>query len=474
MMRSLSLTTRLALAFGLVAALVFGGAGTYLYRALATQVIERDDAELLRKAERVRREVAAQDGIDWQELRGVVSGNDEFGLLVRDAASTTLLRADAAGSGSGDGALPAVPPLAADAMLGAAAIRGWTDARGYPVRGVRALARDGHGRMLDYFLYQTGAARAQLMRAYRARLLLTGLVGSLAVAALGYLALRAAMAPLRRIAAGASDVTVRHLALPLDPARLPPELRELAAALQQMMDRLRDGFERLSQFSADLAHDFRTPIGNLLGQSQVALASERSVEEYQALLASNIEEYERLARMIENMLFLARAENARVALKPAVLDLERELAGLGDYFEGLAEAAGVALAVDGRGQVLADALLLRRAVGNLLANAIRFTPAGGTVTLRGYAERQGSAISVANPGPGIASEHLPRLFDRFFRADPARANSGESSGVGLAIVKSIMDLHGGSVEAVSPPGGMTVFTLHFPTQGEQGSASPGS
>jgi two-component system heavy metal sensor histidine kinase CusS len=259
-------------------------------------------------------------------------------------------------------------------------------------------------------------------------------------------------------------VTVNRLQLPVDPARLPPEMAELAAALQQMMTRLQDGFERLSQFSADLAHDFRTPIGNLLGQTQVALSSERSTEEYQALLASNVEEYERLARMIENMLFLARAENARVAMLPLSLDVARELSGIADYFEGLAETCGVAVAVaaDGATTVHADPLLLRRAVSNLVANAIRYTPKGEAVAISASRAGDGTRVAVSNPGPGIAPEHVAKLFDRFFRADPARANSGESSGIGLAIVKSIMDLHHGRVDVRSEPGGMTTFTLFFP------------
>ncbi len=472
-MRSLSLTARLALAFGLVAAIVFGGAGAYLYRALAMQVIERDDAELLRKAARARTELmeqGAQPNSDWREVAGVVSGNDEYALVVRAPGGAVLLAANA---GEGLPAVQPVAPVAPDAQLGSEAIRAWTTQQGYPVHGVQVLVPIGPGagatststttpQTLTFTLYQTAISRTTLLRAYRAKLLLTGLLGTLGVAGFGYLVLRAGMAPLRRIAAGASSVTVRRLELPIDPAQLPPELAELAAALQQMMDRLRDGFERLSQFSADLAHDFRTPIGNLLGQSQVALSSERSADEYQALLASNIEEYERLARMIENMLFLARAENARVAVNPARLDLARELGALSDYFEGLAEASGVAIAVDGGGAVLADPLLLRRAVSNLVANAIRYTPAGQTVVMAARTGPAGSSIEVRNPGAGIAPEHLPRLFDRFFRGDPARTNSGESAGIGLAIVKSIMDLHHGHVEVESEVGGTTVFRLLFP------------
>jgi len=460
-MRRISLTARLALAFGVAALLVLGGVGAYLYRALATQVVERDDAELLRKAARVRDELAdsgAAGAEYWRDVGGVVSGNEEFALLVRAPDGALLLAANATRD-----AVPEVAPLALAAAIGPGAIHAWSTPAGYPVRGVTALARAGNAREpLRFTLYQTAVGRVTLLRAYRDKVLAATVLGALIAACLGYLLLRIGMAPLRRIAAGASAVTVTRLQLPLDPARLPPELEELASALQQMMQRLHEGFERLSQFSADLAHDFRTPIGNLLGQTQVALGAERSADEYQALLASNIEEYERLARMIENMLFIARAENARVAVNPVTLDLARELHGLSDYFEGLAETGGVTIAVAGSGSVLADPLLLRRAVSNLVANAIRYTPAGQTITMRGAQTAAGASIEVSNPGPGIAPEHMPKLFDRFFRGDAARANSGESSGVGLAIVRSIMDLHHGTVEVESEVGGVTVFRLRFP------------
>ncbi|WP_454722470.1 MULTISPECIES: heavy metal sensor histidine kinase [Cupriavidus] len=460
-MRGISLTARLALAFGVAALLVLGGAGAYLYRALATQVIERDDAELLRKATRVRDALADYDAAGaeyWRDVAGVVSGNEEYALLVRAPDGAVLLAANATGN-----PVPEMAPLALAAAIGPGAIHTWSTPAGDPVRGVTVLARARDGQEpLRFTLYQTAAGRVALLRAYRAKVLAATVSGALVAAGLGYLLLRIGMAPLRRIAASASAVTVNRLQLPLDPARLPPELAELASALQQMMRRLHEGFERLSQFSADLAHDFRTPLGNLLGQTQVALGAERSADEYQALLASNIEEYERLARMIENMLFIARAENARVAMKPAMLDLARELHGLSDYFEGLAEIDGIAIAVDCAGRVWADPLLLRRAVSNLVANAIRYTPAGQTITLRGFQSAAGAVIEVSNPGPGIAPEHMPKLFDRFFRGDPARANSGDSSGVGLAIVKSIMDLHHGTVEAESEADGITVFRLRFP------------
>ncbi|CAG2144203.1 heavy metal sensor histidine kinase [Cupriavidus numazuensis] len=457
MTRARSLTTRLALSFALIAGCAFAGVGMYLYQALATQIIERDDAELLRKVTRARAELAERDGSAAERLRelgSVVSGNDEYGLRVRLPDGTLLLA-----TGADAGAIPEVTSLAAGAPIDGNAIQTWSTSHGYPVRGVLMLAGPGQPQVV---LYQVAASRLALLRAYRWKVIIAACLGALGAGLLGYAALHAGMAPLRRIAAGTKTVTFSSGALPVDPSELPAELNELAQALQHMIERLRERYERLSQFSADLAHDFRTPIGNLLGQTQVALASDRSADEYQALLASNIEEYERLARMIENMLFLARADNARVALNYVDLDLAVELERQADYFELLADSRQITICVDARGTVFADAFLLRRAIGNLISNAVRYSPAGAQIGLSARQLEGEARIEVSNPGPGIAAEHLPKLFDRFFRGDPARANSLESSGIGLAIVKTIMELHHGTVQAESTPGEMTIFRLVFP------------
>jgi len=461
--RARSLTTQLALAFALIAGCAFAGVGMYLYHALATQIIERDDAELLRKAVRARAELAEGYGSAeerWRELKSIVSGNDEFGIRVRSADGALLLAA-----GADPGTIPEVAPMPPGARIDANAIRGWSSKEGAPVRAVPMSAQVGaDSAQAQIVLYQVAASRLALLRAYRWKVIIAACLGAVGAGLLGYAALHAGMAPLRRIAAGTKTVTFSSGALPVDPSALPAELNELAQALQHMIERLRERYERLSQFSADLAHDFRTPIGNLLGQTQVALACDRTAEEYQALLVSNVEEYERLARMIENMLFLARADNARVALNYVELDLAAELERQADYFELLADTRQITIHVDAHGKVVADALLLRRAIGNLISNAVRYSPPGAQIRLAGR-ELDGEArIEVSNPGPGIAAEHLPKLFDRFFRGDPARANSGESSGIGLAIVKTIMDLHRGAVQAESTPGGMTSFRLVFPAR----------
>ncbi|MGO4764757.1 heavy metal sensor histidine kinase [Cupriavidus sp. 2KB_3] len=463
-MKTRSLTARLALAFALIAGVSFGGVGIYLYRALATQIIERDNAELLRKATRAGHALAELSPSDqpgspaWNEILGVVKGNDEYGMRVR-AADGALLAAN----GANYGIRPEHPDLASETGPDMFPVAMWNTPGGTPVRLITLQVRAGVvAAPVTLEIFQLASSRVALLRAYRWKVFAAACLGALGAGILGFAALRAGMAPLRRIAAGTESITFTSGTLPIDPSTLPAELDDLAGALQKMIDRLRERYDRLSHFSADLAHDFRTPIGNLLGQTQVALGSDRSADEYQSLLASNVEEYERLSRMIENMLFLARADNARVALHLAELDLKDELLRQADYFELLAEARAVTIRVDAHGRVFADATLLRRALGNLLANAVRYAHQGSEILVRGRAGASHAAIEITNAGPGIDPAHLPLLFDRFFRADPSRANSVESSGIGLAIVKTIMDLHQGAVSVQSEPEALTSFRLEFP------------
>jgi two-component system heavy metal sensor histidine kinase CusS len=238
-------------------------------------------------------------------------------------------------------------------------------------------------------------------------------------------------------------------------------LRELADAFNGMLARLQDSFSRLSEFSADLAHDFRTPLSNLIGQTEVTLAQARNVEEYEALLESNLEEYDRLSRMIENMLFLARADHAQVALAPRTLDARAEVEAVAEYFEAVAAERAISLSLQGHAPVRADQTLLRRALTNLLDNALRHAPQGSRVSVIVSAEREATRIRVANGGAGIPPERLAHIFGRFYRGDPARSNSAQSTGLGLAIVDSIMRLHDGRATVSSRPG-LTVLELAFP------------
>jgi two-component system heavy metal sensor histidine kinase CusS len=236
----------------------------------------------------------------------------------------------------------------------------------------------------------------------------------------------------------------------------------MADSFNDVLSRLQGSFQNLSQFSADLAHDMRTPLNNLMVQTQVALSQTRERDEYEELLTSHHEEYERLVRMVETMLFLARADHDEIVLTAPELDVSLELHRIAEYFEGPASDAGVRFAVAGTGAVVADAVLFRRAVGNLVSNALRYTPRGSVINLDGEQSEKGMTITVSNPGIGIDGRDLPRLFERFYRSDKSRSSSGTSAGLGLAIVKSIMKLHGGTA-AVHSTNDRATFTLFFPS-----------
>jgi two-component system heavy metal sensor histidine kinase CusS len=327
---------------------------------------------------------------------------------------------------------------------------------------VRAVGLVGTGEPLQITLAREKSDRLKMLRGYAADLLLALCGGAVLATLLGYAIVRHSMRQLRSVIGKANDITASRLNTRLSLQDAPVELREMGAAFNAMLDRLEDGVQRLSGFAADLAHDMRTPVNTLMVETQVALSRPRTAEEYQTLLASNSEEYERLARMIENTLFLARVDNAQLALKLETLDLRAELQRIHDYFDILADDVGVRFTVESPPlQAEIDPVLLQRAVNNLVSNAIRHTPAGGTVQLSARATEQGVELAVRNTGAGIAPEHLPHIFNRYYRADAARSDHGHSAGLGLSIVRAIMELHDGKIWVESEPGASTVFFLSF-------------
>jgi two-component system heavy metal sensor histidine kinase CusS len=270
-------------------------------------------------------------------------------------------------------------------------------------------------------------------------------------AAAGYFIARRGLRPVADITATTRRIRSTTLNERLDEAGLPAELRILAGTFNDMLDRLEESFERLARFSADIAHELRTPVNNLRGEAEVALGRQRSPAEYREVLGSCLEECGRLTRLIDSLLFLARAESGQAAPAGEVLDLKRELEAVRDFYEAAAAEAGVTLVVQASSGVIAEMerTLLQRAVGNLVANALAHTPAGGTVTMTAEAEGDKVRMEVVDTGRGIAPEHLPHVFDRFYRADPSRTNAGGNVGLGLALVKGIAVLHGGTVAIAS-------------------------
>ena len=301
-------------------------------------------------------------------------------------------------------------------------------------------------------------------------------VGAIGLAALlGWAAARRGLAPVHQIARMAQGISASHLGERLQLESVPAELVDLATAFNEMLTRLEDSFRRLSEFSSDLAHELRTPISNVMTQTQVAVSKARSADEYREVLYSNLEEHEGLARMITDMLFLAKAEHGLMAPSRETVDLGAEVRALFAFYEAYADEQGVGLVLDGAGRVRGDHLMIRRALGNLLSNAIRHTARGGVVTVA--IDRNASSaveLSVENPGQEIPPEHLPRLFDRFYQVDPSRRHGGDGAGLGLAITKSIVEAHQATIRA-SCVNGTTRFVIAFaPDSPDAGAAAPTS
>jgi len=277
-----------------------------------------------------------------------------------------------------------------------------------------------------------------------------------------WLGVRQGLQPLAKLSSEIRHISAENLHLRLEPTTVPQELRELVASFNQMIHNLQQGFTRLSEFSADIAHELRTPLSNLITQTQVTLSKERSLEEYRELLYSNLEEQERLAKMVSDMLWLAKTDHGLFKLQPEPIALKPLLCQLLEFFELLADEKQVALSVTGpEVQLLAEKVMLQRAVSNLLSNAIRHATPGSTVIVAVEIQQQQVSILVKNQGDTIPAAHLPFLFDRFYRVDPSRQRHSDGVGLGLSMVKTIVELHGGQVE-VSSEAGVTCFKLLWP------------
>ncbi len=293
-------------------------------------------------------------------------------------------------------------------------------------------------------------------------------VGCAAVATgfLGWFAAKRGLAPLRAMRDRAAMVTAHKLDHRLPVEAIPPELAELGHSLNEMLARLEDAFQRLSDFSSDIAHELRTPVSNLMTQTQVSLSRARDAASYREILESNAEEFEHLARMISDMLFLAKTDarqtGALMATNSEPVELDQEVRGLFDFYEALAEENAVCLELSGHCTIQGDRLMLRRALSNLLSNALRYTPPGGSIQVTLTQTTACAELTVDNSGEIIPAQHLPRLFERFYRADPSRQHTnGEGTGLGLAITQAIVQAHRGQVRVTSAAG-HTSFSIQFP------------
>lgn len=268
--------------------------------------------------------------------------------------------------------------------------------------------------------------------------------------------------PLQRFKLAVGSVSATTLTERLDTSGYTTELQELAQAFNSMVKRLDDGVTRLSQFSGDLAHEMRTPLATVLGRSQVALSKSRSTEQLADVLENNVEEMQRLSRLVSDMLFLAQADYAHNVLDLQSVALEVEAARVADYLDLVAQERQVSITVEGNVTIVADKGLVQRAITNLLTNAVRHCTAASVVRVHVQTQGEEACLEVFNQGSPIEARHLNRLFDRFYRVDSARGRDLGGTGLGLAIVKAIMALHGGVARASTTSQGDIRFSLIFP------------
>lgn len=309
----------------------------------------------------------------------------------------------------------------------------------------------------------------QFLNEFREGLWLIMLGTGIATLLITWLGIRQGHRPLRGLSNNLHEIETNHLHLRIDTATVPIELLELAQSFNHMIGRLEEGFERLSHFSSDIAHELRTPLTNLITQTQVTLNKSREPDIYRELIYSNLEELERLTKMVGDMLWLAKCDNDLIKPVMQPLDLTEEIAVLFDFFEALAEEKQIVLILEGQQpHIMGDRSLLRRALSNLLSNAIRHTPHGENIVVKLETSTDNTAsISITNPSDDIPSEHLSKLFDRFYRVDPSRQQQSEGTGLGLAITKSIIESHGGSISVDSGNDAIT-FSALLPLQNKSG------
>ncbi len=445
-MPRLSLTTRLALLFAACTAGVSLSAGLLFSHASAEHFIELDRQLLTSRVSVLRSQI---DGVGSRQaltdrlpaLRTELSHQADLALRI-DGPDGALWF-------SSRDALPTPP-----ATLGLSTVT----ANGVDYRSLSVKAHEPGAAQLTVFLDITH--HQHFLQGMQRLIWLTVGLAALATALLGAWAARRGLRPLRQMGKVTASVSARSLTTRLPVAQMPQELAALAGSLNAMLQRLDDAFQRLSAFSADIAHELRTPLSNLLTHTQVTLTRPRTLEHYREALHGNLEELQVMAQMINDMLFLAKADHGLLVPGRTQLAMHEEVDALLEYYAPAAEDCGVMLRREGTAAVHGDRQMLRRALSNLLDNALRFTPPGGSIVVT---LSPGMPLCVANTGTAIDPAALARLFDRFYRADPARREgSQEHAGLGLAITQSIVQAHGGSIRA-SCEDGWTRFEIDLPS-----------
>jgi two-component system, OmpR family, heavy metal sensor histidine kinase CusS len=455
---SVSLALRLALLYAVATSILLLALGTALGFMLRQQLEARDLEELDGKTEIVQHllgELKSKERIRQQASRVADLSIGHPHLLVGLREGSEWLVEPMSHIGS-----PLVPKLDGDVVLApridtylAGTDRWW-------LRRVQYRADDGS--VFDAYVgLHVSPAQILVERLFRT-LLIAGVTGVVLGALLGWVVARRGLAPLETIGHEAERVTADRLGTFLRAEDAPSEIRGMVESINRMLDRLRASFRTLEEFSADIAHELRTPISNLMLQTQVTLARPRGIDEYQEALHSNLAELEQLQRMVSDMLFLARADRGMLQLQFEPVQLGNEARSLAEFYELAAGEEGKSITVSGDATVMCDRSMARRAITNLLSNAVRYAPGGSKISVDvATSADRGAVVAVTNRATRLSDPELSRLFGRFARGESGAHAAGESTGLGLSIVASIMRRHCGVATAASEDSAITL-RLVFP------------
>jgi heavy metal sensor kinase len=438
-----------------VVLLLFGG---LVYGLLARSLYQRLDRSLMTELEELQRDPRMTSQFD-ERLRHWIyefKEHENIFCVVYDADGRVYQRTEELAASS-------IPPAPAN-VAAAPQFGDWA----VPIIGrqrtlVASLDRDGKPLtvVLMAGLEETDRELSRLLA------VLAGVVPVAVVvsAGLGFLLAQKALAPLKQLNRLTREITAERLDRRLPVANPSDELGTLTQTINAMIGRLEHSFAEVRRFTADASHELRTPLTAIRTEAEVALQRPLNAAEHQQLLGSILEECERLTRLTDQLLTLSREEAARPQAPGQMLDLGGLVAAVVETMRPLAEAKKLRLTISPNGtiKVPGDEARLRQVFYNVLDNAIKYTGEGGAIDVQ-ISERDGHALlSIRDSGIGIAPEHLPHVFDRFYRVDKARSRADGGSGLGLSIVQSIVQAHGGRIDLVSAVGQGTTCTITLPS-----------
>ncbi|MYZ42536.1 heavy metal sensor histidine kinase [Schauerella aestuarii] len=433
-----SIQARLIVVFGAIALVGSCTAGWMLFRVLNYEVRHQEIAEVSGKIELIQHLARLQDASQdlpafYRSIDNLLGGHEHLKAWIIDPSGASVY----------GGALPQIQPSTSEGEYRVMtpaddAMRGMTS----------AFAA---GALTDYrLIVATDTVTGdRLLYAFGTALMVICAIWVVGVSIFAAWAVRRSMSAIGRLSEQAARIRPDDLSVRLPVESIDRELRELSLAFNKTLDRVQGAYRQMEGFNADVAHELRTPLATLISGSEIALSRSRSAEELREVVSSNLEELEAMQLMVNDMLFLARADRGEPALDRAVISVRDEVAIVLDYYEAMLDSANISVQVVGAARATASPRLMRRAISNLVSNAIKATPSGQNISIWIRCESNTVQVEVRNPGDGIAQDMLGKIFDRFYRGDSARADRPEGHGLGLAIVRAIARMHGGDTFARS-------------------------